>query len=235
MANKDSYWFRHDTTAGRGLRLRKIQHIYTHWGKGIYWDVIEILREQENYTYPNDESSLGLLSSLVGCSDQTKFLNWYRDCVKIDLLQEAEGVFFSLVLSENMRKWETKKRNGSGIGSESEANNPYKKREEEKREHKKTFEIFRLLYGGTKRGLETEFDYFCKHKDWEEVLPLLLPSLRKQIDERNVAKKSGQWVAEWKHLKTWIYNRCWENETVVAETPTIKPTNPDEYENLHRK
>lgn len=123
---KDSYWFRHDSTAGRGLRLRKIQHIYGHWGKGIYWDVIEILREQDKYMYQKDDSSLQLLSSLIGCLDVTKFINWYRDCIKFDLLQETDNCFYSKVLSENMKKWQTKKRNGSKPKSEIEANDKAK-------------------------------------------------------------------------------------------------------------
>ena len=48
---KDSYWFKHDSTAGRGLKMRKMAHIYSHWGKGIYWDVVEILRDQDCYRF----------------------------------------------------------------------------------------------------------------------------------------------------------------------------------------
>jgi len=113
---KDSYWFRHDSTAGRGLRLRKIAHIYGHWGKGIYWDVIEILREQDNYCHLKDDSSLQMLCSLIGCTDTTKFVNWYKDCIKIDLLQEDASSFFSSVLRKNMGFWEKQKRNG-GLSS----------------------------------------------------------------------------------------------------------------------
>ena len=92
MAKKNSYWFRHDTSAGRGIRIRKIQHIYGHWGKGIYWDVVEILRDQKNYSYPCDDSSLNLLCSLIGCSDIPKFMGWFNDCLKADLLRKNEVI-----------------------------------------------------------------------------------------------------------------------------------------------
>ena len=110
---KDSYWFKHDSTAGRGTRMRKMAFIYGHWGKGIYWDVIEILRDQSGYKFELDDESLRLLADLIGCKDEAKFINWFNDCVRLDLLQTDENHFFSLVLLENMGVWETKKGNGS--------------------------------------------------------------------------------------------------------------------------
>jgi hypothetical protein len=110
---KDSYWFKHDSTAGRGTRMRKMAFIYGHWGKGIYWDVIEILRDQSGYKFELDNESLRLLADLIGCKDEGKFINWFNDCVRLDLLQTDENHFFSQVLLENMGVWETKKLNGS--------------------------------------------------------------------------------------------------------------------------
>lgn len=116
MAEKDSYWFRHDSTAGRGLRMRKMAHIYGHWGKGIYWDVIEILRDQANYCFDSDDSSLQMLCDLIGCKDESRFLSWFKDCVKYELFVVQENKFFSEVLCRNMANWENKKTNGSKGG-----------------------------------------------------------------------------------------------------------------------
>lgn len=116
MAKKDTYWFKHDSTAGRGLRMRKMAFIYGHWGKGIYWDVIEILRDQENYSFAIDELSLKMLADLIGCKDDQKFINWVNDCISIGLLKTCNGLFFSEILIENMKTWETKKENGSKGG-----------------------------------------------------------------------------------------------------------------------
>lgn len=114
--SKDSYWFRHDSTAGRGLKMRKIAHIYNHWGKGVYWDVVEMLRDSENYEYDNTEFDLLMLADLIGCKDPEKFINWYSDCVKFGLLIESKGKFSSPALSEVMESWEAKKTNGSKGG-----------------------------------------------------------------------------------------------------------------------
>lgn len=113
---KDSYWFRHDSTSGRDLKMRKIQHIYSHWGKGIYWDVMEVLREQDGYKYECDESSLQTLCDIIGCKDEIKFMNWFNDCVKELLFTKDSNYFFSKTLIDNMTKWEISKNNGSGGG-----------------------------------------------------------------------------------------------------------------------
>jgi len=116
MSKKDSYWFRHDSTAGRGLKMRKMAHIYGHWGKGVYWDVVEILRDQENYCFESDESSLQLLCDLIGCKDEKKFLSWFNDCLRIGLFLLSDSVFVCPPLSENMAVWEVKKSNGQKGG-----------------------------------------------------------------------------------------------------------------------
>ena len=68
------------------------------------------------------------------------------------------------------------------------------------------FEKARKLYPSTKRGLDTEFANFTKkHKDWREVLPLLLPAIENQIK----CSRPDKW---WKHFQTWINQRCWEEE-----------------------
>lgn len=117
---KDSYWFRHDSSAGRGTRMRKIAFVYGHWGKGVYWDVIEMLRDQANYKYPSSEFDLKMLADLIGCKDETKFINWFNDCVKYELFVIENGMFFSQVLCDNMKRWEASKGNGSKGGRPSE-------------------------------------------------------------------------------------------------------------------
>ena len=75
------------------------------------------------------------------------------------------------------------------------------------------FEDFRKLYPGTKRGYQTEFDNFKKkHKDWKEVIPLLLPAVSLQKIHKEELRVVGAFVPSWKHMQTWINQRCWEEE-----------------------
>lgn len=96
--------------------MRKMTFIYGHWGKGIYWDVIEVLRDQDGYCFESDDISLQMLADIIGCKDPDKFQNWFKDCVKINLLQLDGKMFYSEVLNENMEIWEIKKTNGSKGG-----------------------------------------------------------------------------------------------------------------------
>jgi predicted phage replisome organizer len=93
---------------------------------------------------------------------------------------------------------------------------------------KEKFDEFRKKYPGDKRGLDTEFNYFVqKHKDWQETVPTLLPSLEAQIKNRESLKVKGAFVPEWKHLKTWIYNRWWEVETKINNQQSVTTSIPE--------
>lgn len=113
---KDAYWFRHDSNSGRGLKMLQLAHIYTHWGKGVYWDVVEVLREQDGYKYEHSEHAIDLLSTLVNVSDKIRFSNWFKDCCMLGLFEKDDKYFFSPVLIKNMAVWETKKSNGNQGG-----------------------------------------------------------------------------------------------------------------------
>ncbi len=81
------------------------------------------------------------------------------------------------------------------------------------------FERFRKAYPGTKRGLDEEYDNFRKkHKDWKKVLLLLFPSLEQQISQREKNIAQNEFNPPWKHLTTWLNQRCWTEQTGVIET-----------------
>ncbi len=73
------------------------------------------------------------------------------------------------------------------------------------------FDVFRKRYPGNVRGLKTEFDLFIK-KNKPEIVHLLLPALEKEISHKNQLMSGNKFVPNWKDLKTWINNRCWEQE-----------------------
>lgn len=123
MGKKDSYWFRHDSSAGRGLKIRRLQYKYKHWGKGIYWDVVEVLREQEGYCYEYSEEALHALRELLGVpievkinDDTLSFTGCIEECINLGLLKLNNGKIHCPPLSKNMVKWESCKSNGSKGG-----------------------------------------------------------------------------------------------------------------------
>ena len=81
------------------------------------------------------------------------------------------------------------------------------------------FEAARKSYQGVKRGFQTEFvNFIKKHKDWKNVLILLLPAIQAQIKWRATAK--GEFRPAWKNFQTWINQRCWEEELPSSSKPT---------------
>lgn len=113
---KDVFWFKHDSNAARDIKLMHIKHIHDFWGIGLYWCVVEVLREQPKYKFSCSESGLGLLCTLVMCNDINRFTTWYNDCVRIGLFCVENVEFFSASLCERMSDWETKKTNGGAGG-----------------------------------------------------------------------------------------------------------------------
>lgn len=92
----------------------------------------------------------------------------------------------------------------------------------DKDKDKDIFNSARKIYLGRKRGNDTEFANFAKkHKDWREVLPILEPTIRKQIEARAA---SNGFVPEWKHFATWINQRCWEEEPAEITKSAIAKT-----------
>jgi hypothetical protein len=89
------------------------------------------------------------------------------------------------------------------------------------------FECFRKAYKGAKRGRDTEFKTFQKHKDWREVVYTLLDSYLSQLEWREKATKAGMFVPSHANLQTWLNQRRWETELpeieVKQEVEKIKP------------
>lgn len=97
---------------------------------------------------------------------------------------------------------------------------------------KEIFDEFRKKYPGTKRGNDIEFENFKKkHKDWKDVLPLLLEKLNYQIKAREENRKLGGFVPEWKNLQTWINQRCWEEEISKHENNSRNSKRSSGYSN----
>ena len=88
------------------------------------------------------------------------------------------------------------------------------------------FDAFRKEYPGTKRGLKTELALFLKKSDFKNnpgIVHLLLPALEREKLNKSELSKSNGFVPNWKNLKTWINNKCWEQE---FETPTTNNPQP---------
>ncbi len=167
-----------------------------------------------------------------------------NDFIKINFLDEQ----YDLLSKKRKKRQEAGKIGGEKKSSNAKAmlkqNSSYKDKDKEKDKEYKTkakknkpkteaeekelleFDKARKKYIGTKAGNETEFGNFKKkHNDYEQVLPLLLAAIEKEIKYKAYLTANTLFCPPWKNFQTWINKRCWENEFTVALTDS-KSANP---------
>jgi hypothetical protein len=90
------------------------------------------------------------------------------------------------------------------------------------------FETFRKAYPGRKRGDHVEYAHFlAKHKARAaEILPLLLPAAKAYATR---CDREGTELQFRKHLKTWINNECWTEESPAPSGKPKQQSQPDDY------
>ncbi len=115
----------------------------------------------------------------------------------------------------SIKNWNLYQGNGEQNGEQKETKTETDNNEENaKKKHMSIFDEAKKIYPGKKRGLQTEYDDFSKkHKDYSTVIHLLKPAIEKQINHRDYLIKRKEFVPAWKNFKTWINQRCWEEET----------------------
>ena len=106
------------------------------------------------------------------------------------------------------------------------------RKKESKKEYMEMFNQFRLIYPGSKRGNETEFNDLLKwHPDWEKIVPDLKRRLLKQISDRELMKQADMFIPPWKMLKTYLHNRSWEEEYTIIPRESNSTNQSTQYSN----
>jgi len=221
-------YFLHDSNAFNDEKITELFLNFGYEGLGLFYTILEKLASQEKPI-----KTIVLKAQLkVG----KKLEKCWLFMEQIELISSNNGDTFNKQLLNFSEKYNIKKeKNTKRIAEwrknqdikdsvtcyESVSNTPKVKESKVNEIELKEFDLFRVLYSGTKRGNETEFKNFTKHKDWKIVLPTLKNCLITQIEQRKKLKDSGKFVPEWKMLQTWINQRCWE-EILITEEPKIK-------------
>ena len=107
---KDAYYFSHDSNARNDQRLMKLRMKYGPEGYGIYFMIIEILRDTENYTL-----NISDIESI--CFDLRADKNKVLDILKnYELFEFNDDFFNSRSLSRRMEKLDKIKQKRREIG-----------------------------------------------------------------------------------------------------------------------
>lgn len=99
-ARKDAFYFPHDSNARNDPKVTELRGKFGWAGYGVYWAIIECLREQSNCKWPSHRGRNGLaLACQWGAIDPifkgVTFDDFIDFCIEIKLLREAENCLFS--------------------------------------------------------------------------------------------------------------------------------------------
>jgi hypothetical protein len=188
---KDAFWFRHDANARNDIKIIDLRAEHGYQGYGIYFAILEVLREQDGYKLPISKS--GRLAVALG-ENPDIVRNVVDTCIECGLFVEEEGYILSPSFIERMAVWEAKKLNGSKPKAKSkltgklnanirEENNREEEIREEKNVQRKRFtapsvdEVFDIM--GDLTESEKFVDYYTSKgwmvgkapmKDWKSAV-----------------------------------------------------------------
>lgn len=106
--SKDAYYFSHDSNAHKAPKILKLRSKFGWEGYGIFWAIVETLREQENYSWKADEKELLSFSFANGEPIVNQVIDY---CIEIELLIVTDDGFLqSESLNRRMEIREEKRR-----------------------------------------------------------------------------------------------------------------------------
>ena len=105
-SKKDAFYFSHDSNARHDPKLGALRAKYGWAGYGLYWAVIEVLRDQPNYIYPSN--LLYGLPLAIGYDPNNPtgegiiFDEFLQDLISFGLLKQENNTIFSDSLINRM-------------------------------------------------------------------------------------------------------------------------------------
>ena len=97
--SKDAYYFPHDSNARQDVKILKLRIKHGWAGYGLYWGIIEALRDQDNYAFEAEQPEL--ISLAVGCSVD-ELMPVLETCIEVGLLVNEDGEIYSKSLKRRM-------------------------------------------------------------------------------------------------------------------------------------
>ena len=98
---KETYYFSHDSNAITDTKILNMRADYGLEGYGLFWAIIEMMRNEENYKLQADKKIYRAIKTLTNTSiDVEKYV---QDCInEYELFKEENGYFYSNSLLRRM-------------------------------------------------------------------------------------------------------------------------------------
>lgn len=103
---KDAFWFPHDSNARNDARLLELRAELGWEGYGLWWALVEQLREAADYRLTNEKTG-GLAMGLSITKSQLETL--LALCFDLGLLELEDGYFYAPALRRRMEPWDARR------------------------------------------------------------------------------------------------------------------------------
>ena len=110
---KEAYFFSHDYNARNDVKIIELRFKFGWEGYGLYWAIIESLREQATYIY--ELNKVPILAHTLGY-DSEKLLKLIDFCFEVNLLVKKKTFFYSDSLMRRMAEIDEKRKKLSEAG-----------------------------------------------------------------------------------------------------------------------
>jgi hypothetical protein len=102
---KYELYFPHKAGARNDPKLLKVFSKHRHTGIGIYWMLMEILRESEEFKYPIDSFEELAIQLFTQLDELQPIIDTF---IRVNLIASADGFIFSNGLTDNMKRMREK-------------------------------------------------------------------------------------------------------------------------------
>jgi hypothetical protein len=101
---KEAYYFSHDSNARNDPKIVAMLTKYQWFGYGMYWAIIEIMREQDNYKLESNKYTCSSLAMQLH-TDAKQVEDFLKDCIEeYELFEEKNNFIYSKSLLRRMKK-----------------------------------------------------------------------------------------------------------------------------------
>lgn len=205
--NKDAFWFKHDCNARNDNKIISIRREFGLQGYGLYWCLIEILRETSDYKIEYNILPDIFYDLHINEDVANKFI---KKCINLNLFKIVRGKFFSESLCLRMSKWDETSNKRAIAGSKGGranakqmlskkeakgvARREEEKREEEKRENKIKLGEFKNIFLSVQEEEKIKSLYGNKFDEAMQVLSNYIESNGKKYKSHYAVLNKSNWV-----------------------------------------
>ena len=212
---KDAYYFSHDANARNDQKLMMVRIKYGMKGHGIYFGILEMLRETSGYQLPCNFIAIAYDLREQASEIEDIIINY--DLFKFN---QDRSIFYSESLKRRLEHYNevcasrsvsgrkgAEKRWGMAIAIESDSKTIALK-ESKGKEITTLFDEFYSKYP-KKKGKEQAFKAFVKLAPNDELFRIILSAVDAQSKTDQWKKDGGQFIPM---PSTWINGKRWEDE-----------------------